>query len=129
MIKIKGQIAYFQYHRTYITIPKHHTKKILDQSNIKTIWVNSILCVFMTDVQCFVGCNMILSIGLFLVPVSSFSRQVSHRSTISNILRSPRQVRFHSFLLQYLGSTCPDLFQYLVSSKGFTSIALPSVAL
>jgi hypothetical protein len=71
--------------------------------------------------------NTFLSLGLALLPVSSFSQQVVHGSGISGILGYPRQFELYRILFQRLGST-HDL---LGSSKRtwVTSPDLPSAAL
>jgi hypothetical protein len=89
-------------------------RKYWRKVKLKTSLPNSNLCIFMSDVKVlfrtptpssFLDCNTILSLGLHLLPVSSFSQQVAHHFGISNTLGSPRQYRFHlySFMKWLLG--------------------------
>lgn len=79
-------------------------RKYQTKAKLEIGWANSELCISMSDVKVlfrsptsfiFVECNTLLSLGLFLLPVSSSPWHVSHNSGISSILGSPRQSRFH----------------------------------
>jgi hypothetical protein len=78
---------------------KEHIEKILGQSNTKTVAQTpnsaspSLMQKSLSIPFSFVDCNTHLSLGLFLLPVSSFPWQASHGSDISTILRSPRKSR------------------------------------
>lgn len=106
--KNRSHTSNISWHRVYTVVPKHrersmHSEEIQDKS--KTSWINCKLCVSMSDVKTlfksptpfsFVDCDILLSLGLVLLPASSFPWQVSHNSSI---LESPRQPRLllHSF--------------------------------
>jgi hypothetical protein len=53
----------------------------------------------------FVDCNKLYSPGLLPFPVSRILQQIEHGSGMLNILGSPRQLQYCSFLFQCLGST------------------------
>ena len=94
------------------------------------------LCVFMSNVEVLVrsptpiilvdcwlqtwhsAATNFFSPVLILLPVSSCSWQVSHLSSIFNILGSPSQIQLYSFLFQCLGST----HALQSSSKGLVSL-------
>ena len=79
-------------------------------SNLKVLFISS------SSIS-FVDYNTLLSLGLDPFPVKNVPWQVSHGSGIFNILMSPRQLQFHSFLFQCLGS----IRDLLASPKGLES--------
>jgi hypothetical protein len=104
---------------TYITIPKWQSKEILEKSKTKNqldkLQTLNLHVLFPTPFSS-ADCNTILSLGLFILPVSNRCPwHVSHSSGMSNILRPPRQLQFYSFLLQRLVSTC-DLLGFFKES-------------
>jgi hypothetical protein len=98
------------YHGTGCTLPhylpKHRkrsaVRKYWTKARTKNSWINSKLCSSMSDVQAlfrfptpfiFIDYNTLLYLGKYLLPVSIFVQQVSHRWSISKPLEFSKSIQ------------------------------------
>lgn len=107
-------------------------RKYWTKARSKTSWVNSNLCISMSDDKMlfwsptpfsFVNCSKLLSYGLIPFSTSNFPWQVSNNSGISNILGSSRQSRLqlHRFTQWPLWGSIQDTPDTCLTSADFGS--------